>query len=116
MGRGTRAKRWISLAVGVFALGLSGCAGTLPSAPYRETASPWRAPAETQAALRETHRELLALLDQISDEALNRIGSHPIWGTPVTLASVLRVPYRHERAHRDEILALAEVCHSNICC
>lgn len=72
--------------------------------------------AETQAALRETRRELLALLDQISDESLNRIGSHPIWGTPVTLASVLRVPYRHERAHRDEILALSELCHSNICC
>jgi hypothetical protein len=72
--------------------------------------------AETQAALRETRRELLALLDQISEESLSRIGSHPIWGTPVTLASVLRVPYRHERAHRDEISALVEFSHSNICC
>lgn len=56
--------------------------------------------------LNETHKELLALLDDIPEEALNRVGSHPVWGTPVTLASVLRVPYRHERAHRDEMAAL----------
>lgn len=55
----------------------------------------------------QTRHDLLTLLDQISEESLSRVGSHPIWGTPVTLASVLRVPYRHERAHRDEIAALA---------
>ncbi len=62
--------------------------------------------AETTRALQETRQELLALLDQIAEESLNRVGSHPVWGTPVTLVSVLRVPYRHERAHRDEIAAL----------
>jgi uncharacterized damage-inducible protein DinB len=62
--------------------------------------------AEAISALNETRQELLALLDRIPEEALNRIGSHPVWGTPVTLASVLRVPYRHERGHRDEIAAL----------
>jgi uncharacterized damage-inducible protein DinB len=62
--------------------------------------------AEAIFALNETRQELLALLDRISEEALNRIGSHPVWGTPVTLASVLRVPYRHERGHRDEMAAL----------
>lgn len=62
--------------------------------------------AEAISALNETRQELLALLDRISEEALNRIGSHPVWGTPVTLASVLRVPYRHERGHRDEMAAL----------
>jgi hypothetical protein len=58
------------------------------------------------AALNETRQELLALLGRIPDDTLNRTGSHPVWGTPVTLASVLRVPYRHERGHRDEITAL----------
>lgn len=62
--------------------------------------------AEAISALNETRQELLALLDRISEEALNRVGSHPVWGTPVTLASVLRVPYRHERGHRDEMAAL----------
>ncbi|HEX9921325.1 MAG TPA: DinB family protein [Anaerolineae bacterium] len=79
----------------------------------KRAGQPW---IEIRAALRETGRDLSALLDQISDESLSRIGSHPIWGTPVTLASVLRVPYRHERAHRDEILALSKISHSNICC
>ncbi|MBN1995104.1 MAG: DinB family protein [Anaerolineae bacterium] len=65
--------------------------------------------AEARALLDETRQELLALLDRIPEEALDRIGSHPIWGTPVTLASVLRVPYRHERGHRDEIAALCEL-------
>jgi uncharacterized damage-inducible protein DinB len=57
-------------------------------------------------SLDETRQELLALLDHISAGFLTRVGSHPIWGSPVTLASVLRVPYRHERAHRDEIAVL----------
>jgi uncharacterized damage-inducible protein DinB len=69
---------------------------------------------ETIQALHETRQALLALLDHISEDALSRIGSHPVWGTPVTLASVLRVPFRHERAHRDEMLALAELSRSNI--
>jgi len=64
---------------------------------------------ETMAALHNTRQELLALLSRISDEALNRVGSHPVWGTPVTLASVLRVPYRHERGHRDEIAVLCQL-------
>jgi hypothetical protein len=63
--------------------------------------------AEARCALDATRQELLALLDHIPVEALDRLGSHPVWGTPVTLASVLRVPYRHERRHRDEIAALA---------
>ena len=58
--------------------------------------------------LNEIRQALLNLLDQISEEELNRLGSHPLWGEPVTLASVLRVPYRHERAHRDEIAALCQ--------
>jgi hypothetical protein len=61
---------------------------------------------EALCALEATHDELLALLDHIPKEAMNRLGAHPIWGEPVTLASVLRVPYRHERGHRDEIAAL----------
>jgi hypothetical protein len=64
---------------------------------------------EIRKSLMEIREELLRLLDQIPDETLSRIGSHPVWGTPVTLASVLRVPYRHERAHRDEIAVLASI-------
>jgi len=61
---------------------------------------------ETLAELSETRERLLALLEKLPEEALSRIGSHPIWGEPITLGSVLRVPYRHERGHRDEIKAL----------
>jgi hypothetical protein len=64
---------------------------------------------ETIRALYGTRQELMTLLDRIPEEDLNRTGSHPIWGTPVTLASVLRVPYRHERGHRDEIAALCQI-------
>ncbi len=60
-------------------------------------------------ALQQTFAELLALLDTTGEGALGRVGSHPIWGTPVTLASVLRIPYRHERAHRDEVAALVNL-------
>jgi hypothetical protein len=63
----------------------------------------WR---EIFANLHEVRQEFFALLERIPENALNRVGAHPIWGNPVTLASVLRVPYRHERAHRDEIVAL----------
>lgn len=59
-------------------------------------------------ALKATHQELVDMLDQIPEQALNRVGSHPIWGDPVTLASILRIPYRHERGHRDELVVLAE--------
>jgi hypothetical protein len=58
---------------------------------------------ETLAELSATREQLLTLLDEIPRQALNRTGSHPVWGDPITLASVLRVPYRHERGHRDEI-------------
>jgi hypothetical protein len=61
---------------------------------------------EAICALEATHGELLALLDHIPVETLDRVGAHPTWGDPVTLASVLRVPYRHERSHRDEMAAL----------
>jgi uncharacterized damage-inducible protein DinB len=61
---------------------------------------------EALCALDATRVELLALLDHISVEDLARTGAHPVWGEPVTLASVLRVPYRHERNHRNEIAAL----------
>ncbi len=61
---------------------------------------------EACCALDATRQELLALLNHIPPEALDRLGSHPVWGTPVTLGSVLRAPYRHERGHRDEIAAL----------
>jgi hypothetical protein len=61
---------------------------------------------EARCALDATREELLALLDHIPPETLERLGAHPVWGTPVTLGSVLRVPYRHERGHRDEIAAL----------
>lgn len=61
---------------------------------------------QTLAELSETRERLLALLEEVPQEALSCIGSHPIWGEPITLSSVLRVPYRHERGHRDEIKAL----------
>jgi len=60
----------------------------------------------TLAELSATRERLLGLLEEVPQEALSRIGSHPIWGEPITLGSVLRVPYRHERGHRDEIKAL----------
>jgi len=68
---------------------------------------------EATTALNETRRELLDLIDRISEDSLNRTGSHPIWGTPVTLASVLRVPYRHERGHRDEMAAMCQLAQSS---
>ena len=61
---------------------------------------------ETLAELSAARERLLALLEEVPKEALSRIGSHPIWGEPITLGSVLRIPYRHERGHRDEIKAL----------
>jgi hypothetical protein len=61
---------------------------------------------ETLVELSTTREQLLAMLDEVSEQALNRTGSHPVWGDPITLGSVLRVPYRHERGHRDEIKAL----------
>ncbi|MDX1520780.1 MAG: DinB family protein [Anaerolineae bacterium] len=64
---------------------------------------------QTLQTLHHTREELYTLLGRIPEDALNRVGSHPVWGTPVTLASVLRVPYRHERAHRDEIAILASM-------
>ena len=64
---------------------------------------------EVRCALDATRQELLALLDHIPVEVLERFGSHPVWGTPVTLGSILRVPYRHERGHRDEIAALSSL-------
>ena len=69
--------------------------------------------AEAMTALLETRAELMALLDRIPEEALDRVGSHPVWGTPVTLASVLRVPYRHERGHRDEIQVLSQLANNS---
>jgi hypothetical protein len=62
---------------------------------------------ETLTDLSVTRQRLLALLEVVPEEALSRIGSHPVWGEPITLGSVLRVPYRHERSHREEIKALA---------
>jgi hypothetical protein len=63
---------------------------------------------KTLAELAATRERLLAVLENVPPEALSRIGSHPVWGDPITLASVLRVPYRHERGHRDEIKALTD--------
>jgi uncharacterized damage-inducible protein DinB len=65
--------------------------------------------ADTLEALQQIRQELLELLNQISEEALNRVGSHPVWGEPVTLASILRLPYRHERDHRAEIVVLCSL-------
>ncbi len=62
---------------------------------------------QTLAELAATREQLLALLNEVSEQALSRTGSHPVWGDPITLASVLRVPYRHERGHRDEIKNLS---------
>ena len=64
---------------------------------------------ETVCNIEQTRTKLLDLLDQIPEEALTRVGSHPVWGEPVTLASILRFPYRHERGHRDEIAALGRL-------
>lgn len=61
---------------------------------------------ETLAELSAVRERLMALLAEVSEPALGRIGSHPVWGDPITLVSVLRVPYRHERGHRDEIRIL----------
>jgi hypothetical protein len=63
----------------------------------------WKA---TLAELFAARERLSALFNEIPEQALSRTGSHPIWGDPITLASVLRVAYRHERGHRDEIKAL----------
>ena len=63
---------------------------------------------KTLAELSATRERLLAVLEKTPPEALSRIGSHPVWGDPITLGSVLRVPYRHERGHRDEIKALTD--------
>lgn len=62
---------------------------------------------EALAELFATRQRLLALIDEIPEGALTRTGSHPVWGDPITLSSVLRVPYRHERGHRDEIRVLS---------
>ena len=62
--------------------------------------------AETLAELADSRARLLALLAKVPATALSNTGSHPVWGDPITLTSVLRVPYRHERGHRDEIEAL----------
>jgi len=62
--------------------------------------------AETLAELAASRARLLALLAEVPGAALSNTGSHPVWGDPITLTSVLRVPYRHERGHRDEIAAL----------
>lgn len=64
---------------------------------------------EAIKALERTHQDLLKLIQKIPEKALNRVGSHPIWGDPVTLASILRTPYRHERGHRDEIAVLSTI-------
>jgi hypothetical protein len=64
--------------------------------------------AETLAELALVREQLLALLDEIPEPALSRTGSHPVWGDPTILSSVLRVPYRHERDHRDEMRALCK--------
>lgn len=61
---------------------------------------------ETLLELAATRKQLLAVLGEVSEQVLNRIASHPVWGDPITMASVLRIPYRHERGHRDEIKAL----------
>lgn len=61
---------------------------------------------EATCALEQTRQELLDLLEHIPKEALSRVGSHPVWGEPVTLASILRIPYRHERGHAEEMAAL----------
>jgi hypothetical protein len=63
---------------------------------------------ETLAELSAVRERLLATLEEAPEEALSRIGSHPVWGEPITLGSVLRVPYRHEPSHRHEIKALRE--------
>ncbi len=62
---------------------------------------------EALAELSTIRKQLLAIIDEVPEQALTRTGSHPLWGDPITLASVLRVPYRHERGHRDEIRALS---------
>jgi uncharacterized damage-inducible protein DinB len=63
---------------------------------------------KTLAELSASRERLLVVLEDVPPEALSRIGSHPVWGDPITLGSVLRVPYRHERGHRDEIKALTD--------
>ena len=69
---------------------------------------------QTRLTLDKTRQALYGLLDHIPEESLNRVGAHPVWGQPVTLASVLREPYRHERAHRDEIIILSTLQKNNI--
>lgn len=64
---------------------------------------------EAVQRLEQIHQDLLELLGEISEESLKRVGAHPVWGEPVTLASILRIPYRHERGHREEIAVLANI-------
>ncbi len=68
---------------------------------------------EAVCALEQTRIELLNLLEHIPEDALIRIGSHPVWGTPVTLTSILRHAFRHERGHQDEIAALCSLLANN---
>jgi len=70
--------------------------------------------AEAIGAFNQMRTELFKLLDLIPEKALSRIGSHPVWGEPVTLSSILRSPYRHERDHRNEIIALRNLQQSEI--
>jgi uncharacterized damage-inducible protein DinB len=69
---------------------------------------------EAIQALQQTHQDLLEFIGEISEESLKRVGAHPVWGDPVTLASILRIPYRHERGHREEIAVLARIERSTI--
>ena len=46
---------------------------------------------ETLAELSTARERLLIMLEDVPEEALSRIGSHPVWGEPITLGSVLRV-------------------------
>ncbi len=62
---------------------------------------------ELCAELDESHRELLALMETLKPEDLEKQGEHPIAGQ-ATLFEVLEILAAHERGHIDDLQGWAE--------
>jgi len=57
---------------------------------------------ELLAALEERHRQNLAIVDSVADDAFDRIGRNTGWGN-LTVLQMLRSVYRHRRMHIEQI-------------
>ncbi len=60
--------------------------------------------AEVRAELDATHAELMAFLQNLTQEQLDLCGQHPLYGE-VKLKDLLVIIYSHETAHANEIAA-----------